>query len=113
MRGLTRILILLGLIVLVPAAVAAGWWYYWPHYMLARAESAVAREDFAQAGDLLDQQIRTEPKNLRAHFLLVQVLRRLQKPTEAHAALLHALKLILSEPEQRRDLALPEVHKEF
>src|SRR5260370_13425209 len=108
MRGLTRILILLGLIVLVPAAVTAGWWYYWPHYMLARAESAVAREDLAQAGELLDQLIRTEPKNLRAHLLRVQVLRRLKKPTEAQAALLKAMKLGLSESEGRREFALAE-----
>jgi predicted Zn-dependent protease len=109
----TRYLVFCFLILAVPLLVVVGWWYYYPHYQLAQAEKAFRAGNYPAAEEKTKLLIQDDPKNLRALFLYVQVMRRQNRPVEAQTALLQAMNLGLPEAQGRREFALAEAAKEF
>jgi tetratricopeptide (TPR) repeat protein len=103
----------LTLMIVVPLAAAVGWWFYWPRYQIARAEYAVAQEDWAGAEAILALLVRSEPSNVRAHHLRAIVLRHLGRPAEGQASLKRAMDLGLDPAAGRREFALCEAAKGF
>ena len=114
---MTRHLIFLSAIVVVPTVVGIWWWYYGPAYhqshLLADAEKAVQAEDFTKAEELLRQILKENPNQPRPQLLYTTTLRRLGRRKEAYLPLQRAIELGVPELETRREYALLEARDDF
>jgi tetratricopeptide (TPR) repeat protein len=108
-----KVLVCLSLSAGLIAAAVVGYVHFWPRYLLAQAEKALAAEDWKEADVLLADLIRRKPELVQARFLHAQALRHLGRTDEARAALIHALNLGLPEADAARELALARATRQF